>query len=473
MKNNFKKNNTACPAKRKRSGGYAIVYLLVIIFIFSTMLMPIVNLLALKMKVIFSTVNKEQALQIADAGINYYQWHLAHFPTDYQDGTGKAGPYIHNYTDFDTQKTVGQFSLNIIQPATGSTIVTIQSTGWTNDNSNIKRTVTARYGVPSLAKYAFLSNSVVWIGDTESVSGEMQSNNGIRFDGTGNSLISSAKTTYTCPSSQGSPCPTTKNGVWGSASQAVQNFWQFPVPTVDFSSLTSNLANMKSLAQSGGIYLPPSSRYGYSLVFKDNGTVDIYTVTKLNPTPIAKDVNGVTHNEYTDYKKRELQFNQTIPDNGIIYVEDKVWVEGVVKGKVMVAAAQLPYVASTAPTIYIANNITYAAKDGTNNLGLLAQKDIVISYSAPTTLEIDAALIAQNGSTQFFYYSGNIKTSITTYGSTMSYGQWTWSWVNGSNQITSGYRNTSSIYDANLLFSPPPSFPLSASGYQQMDWMSD
>ena len=30
----------------------------------------------------------EMALQIADAGINYYRWHLAHDKTDYYDGNG-------------------------------------------------------------------------------------------------------------------------------------------------------------------------------------------------------------------------------------------------------------------------------------------------------------------------------------------------------------------------------------------------
>ncbi len=461
----------------KKNSGYAIVYLIVIIFIFSTMMLPIVNLLVTKMKVITSAVNKEQALQIADAGINYYQWHLAHFPTDYYDGGGatSTGPYVHDYVDFDTQKTIGQFSLVITAPSVGSTIVTIKSTGWTNDNPNIKRTATARYGVPSLAKYSFLSNAVVWIGDTESVTGEMQSNNGIRFDGTTNAPVGSTKSTYTCGSGQGCSPSVTKNGVWGSASQAVQNLWQFPVPTVDFSSLTSDLASMKSSAQNGGIYLPPSNTNGYSLVFNADGTVSVYKVDSLrsNSPATGWDVNGVAHNEKTDYNSRTLQYTQNIPTNGIIYIEDKVWVEGTVKGKVMLAAAVLPYVAATAPTIYIPNNIVYAAKDGTNILGLLAQKDIVITNHAPDTLEINAALSAQNGSAQFFYYPGDIKTNITVYGSIMTYGQWTWSWVNSSNQIVAGYANTFSNYDNNLLYSPPPSFPLSASGYQQIDWTSN
>jgi hypothetical protein len=467
----FKKNKkTYSPPGKRR--GYIMVYLIVIIFLFSVMLLPIINLLTIRMKVLTGTVNKEEALQIADAGINYYQWHLAHFPTDYQDGTATTGPYVHNYIDFDTGRNMGQFSLEITPPPVGGTIVTIKSTGSTADNPSIKRVVTARYGVPSLAKYSFLSNSIIWIGDTESITGEMQSNNGIRFDGTGNAPIQSAKSTYLCSANQGSPCPATKNGVWGGAVQAVKNLWLFPVPTVDFSSLTSDLAGMKSSAKSGGIYLPPSNTNGYSLVFNSGGTVSVYKVTSLTSNPSGWDVNHAVHNEYTDYNQRSLQFTQAIPANGIIYIEDKTWVEGTVNGRVLVAAATLPYNPSTAPTIYIPNNLVYASKDGSNILGLLAQKDIVVTYHAPTNLEVDAALVAQNGSTQFFYYSGKIKNSITIYGSIMSYGQWTWSWISGQT-IVSGYVNTSSIYDSNLLFGPPPSFPLSASGYQQIDWTSN
>jgi hypothetical protein len=302
----------------------------------------------------------------------------------------------------------------------------------------------------------------------------MQSNNGIRFDGVGNAPISSAKSTYTCPSSQGSPCPTTKNGVWGAASQAIKNFWQFPVPVVDFSALTSNLATMKSSAQSAGIYLPPSNTNGYSIVFNSNGTVSVYKVTSLTSTPTGWDVNGNAHNEDIDYNARSHQYTVAIPTNGIIYIEDNTWVEGTVNGRVMLAAAKLPYVANTAPSIYIPNNIIYQAKDGSSVLGLLSQKNVIVTYNAPTNLEVDAALVSQNGSAQFFLYSTpRIKNSITIYGSIMSFGQWTWTWVNGSGNNVSGFTNTTSTYDNNLLYSPPPSFPLSSAGYKQLSWISN
>ncbi len=460
-------------AKKPRQKAFTLIYLLVIIFIFSVMMLPIINFTVAEMRTLTATVDREQALEIAETGINYYQWHLAHFPNDYKDGTNGAGPYVHNYADFDTQKNIGQYSLEITPPTTGSTVVTVKSTGVTTHNPNVKRAITAKFGIPSLAKYSFLSNDVIWIGPNESVSGQMQSNNGVRFDGTSNAPIQSAKSTYTCPSIQGSPCPALKNGVWGNASQAVKNFWQFPVPAVDFSSLTSDLATMKNIAQSGGIYLPPSNALGYVLVFNSNGTVSVYKATSMWVSGTGYDVNGVAHNENIDYKTKALQFTQAIPANGVIFVEDKTWVEGTVKGRATVAVAKLPFNPATAPTIYIANNILYSAKDGTNVLGLIAQKDIVVTKRAPDFLEIDAALIAQNGSAQFFYYASTIKNTITVFGSIMTFGIWTWTWVNSSNTVTSGYRNTVDVYDSNLLYAPPPSFPISSSGYQLLNWISN
>ena len=450
--------------------GSMLLYLVIIIFIFSVVMLPILGNIVKEMQVLRSSTYREEALQIADAGVNYYQWHLAHFPTDYQDGTAAPGPYVHDYVDTTTQQTIGKFSLAITAPALGSTIVTIKSTGWTNSDPDIKRTVTARYGIPSLAKYAFLSNDVVWIGSQEIVSGTLMSNNGVRFDGTTNAPVESAKSTYTCPSSQGSPCPATENGVWGAGGAS---FWQYPVPAVDFSSLTATTANLQNLAQNGGIFLPPSNKDGYSLVFNGDGTVSIYVVTSTKSNPKGWDVYGKPQNQNTDYNNRTLLYTDPIPSNGIIYVEDTIWVEGTVNGRATVAAGMLPYNPNTAPSIYIPNSITYAAKDGSDVLGLIAQNNIALTYHAPADMEVDAVLVAENGSVQFFYYPDNVKDILTVFGSIITYGQWTWTWLNGQGQPQAGYETTYDTYDANLLYNPPPSFPLSNSGYQLLSWSSN
>ena len=455
--------------------GSILIYTIVTIFIFSLVMLALVSYSTSQLRVTRGTVYKEQALQIAEAGVNYYQWHLAHFASDFWDGNASTtpGPYVHNYTDTDTGQVMGSYSLTITAPTVGSTVTTIKSTGWTNAYPNVTRTVTVRYGIPSLAQYAFLTNGDAWIGPDESINGQFFANGGIRFDGTGNAPIISAKSTYTCQSWSGSPCPHNENGIWGSAPASTQAYWQFPQPNVDFLSITSDLSTMKSNAQSSGIYLAPSSAQGYSLVFKNDGTIDFYKVTSLKAAQNGQDVNGVWHNTSLDYNARTFLYNKAIPANGIIFIEDTTWVEGTVKGRAMVAAAKLPYSAATAPSIIISKSVVYAAKDGTNSLGLIGQQDVLISYASSDSLEIDAALIAQNGSAQHYYWSGDTKTLITIYGAVASFGTWTWTWVSGGGNCLSGYCNTSTTYDANLLFSPPPSFPLSASGYQQLSWSSN
>lgn len=456
--------------------GSILIFELVVIFIFSLVMVSVLGAAIYQFKVLRSTTYREEAFHIAEAGVNYYQWRLAHFPADFQDGTGSAGPYLHNYIDADTQTVVGQYSLQITAPLVGSTVVTILSTGWTTANPSIKRTITTRYGIPSLAKYAFLTNTDVWIGSSESVTGEMHANGGIRFDGTGNAPIASSKVTYTCQAWSGSPCPAVKNGIWGSAPASTQNFWTYPAPNVDFSTITSDLSTIKASASTGGFYLPPSNAQGYSIVFKATGKVDIYKVNSLRSHASGTDVNGSNHAEDLDYNSRTLVAgynNVNLPANGLIYLEDRTWVEGTVTARVLVAAAKLPYNAATAPSILIPNNILYSVKDGTVSLGLIGQKDILVTYFAPATLEIDAAMIAQNGSAQRYYFAGNTKTSITVYGTIATFGTWTWSWVNGSGTVTSGYQTTSTVYDSNLLYSPPPSFPLTNNGYQQISWGSN
>jgi Tfp pilus assembly protein PilX len=462
----------------EKDNGSILIFTIVIMFIFSMALVGILGYAAMELRVTRSTIYDQQAFQIAEAGANYYEWHLANFQNDFWDGNASTtpGPYVHNYADSDGGQIIGKFSLAITPPTVGSTIVTVQSTGFALANPKEQRSVTVRYGIPSLAQYAFLTNSDAWIGPSESVSGQFMTNGGLRFDGTGNAAIMSAKSTYNCKSWSGSPCPHSENGIWGSAPQSTQNFWQFPVPNVDFSSMTADLATLKSNAQSAGIYLGSSGRSGYSLVFKSNGTIDFYKVISLNNDPNGSDINRNPVNQSVDYlasSGRTFLYNKPIPANGVIYIEDDTWVEGVVKGRAIVAAAVLPHSVATDPNIIVQNNLTYAARDGTNSLGLLAQGNFLIGYTAPDSLEIDAAIIAQNGSAEIYNWPNNINSLITIYGSTASFGQWTWTYVDGNGHTTSGYANTNTIYDANLLYSPPPSFPLSASGYQQISWSSN
>src|SRR5258708_34323930 len=92
----------------KNQRGIVIIYEIVIIFIFSVAMLGIISYALYQIKLVNSITGKEQAFQIAEAGANYYQWHWAHFPTDDQDGTAAAGPYVHTFVHKHTKQTIGQ-----------------------------------------------------------------------------------------------------------------------------------------------------------------------------------------------------------------------------------------------------------------------------------------------------------------------------------------------------------------------------
>ncbi len=493
--------------------GSIMIYNILIIFIFSTVMVGILSVATSQLRLLRSSISRESSFNIAEAGINYYIWHLAHFQSDYADGTGQTGcnpcgPYVHNYTDTDNATVIGKFSLTITPPLLGSTVVTIKSTGYTLADPGNKRTITAQYGIPSLAQYSFLSNADAWIGSTEAVHGQFRNNGGVRFDGSGDSWISSAKNNLPPgPGYQCSPlfgcCPAlTKPGIWGAAGASTQAFWKMAQPNVNFAGITGDLNTIKANAQASGIDLAPSNSQGYSLVFKSDGTFDTYKVTSLKSNPTGYSTNCTynsaacaaacnstctnsiqceARNDKLDYNARTFLNNRAIPANGIIFVEDNAWVEGTVKGRALVVAARLGSSLAGMPNIFIPNNILYNDLTANSNdiLGLLSQKDIIITYLAPSTLTIDAAMIAQNGVVNFFDYSAGCtttaaqKTTLNLFGSLASYGVWTWTWTCG-NGVYSGYLNTNTTYDGRLLYYPPPSFPVdSAAGYQQLNWKSN
>jgi hypothetical protein len=403
----------------------------------------------------FSTHEEKslQALNIAEAGINYYLWHLSHNSTDYQDGTGAPatppyGPYVHSYTD-TTGKVIGSFTLYITPPNPGSTVTTVKSIGQVS-GINGTRTVQAQLGIPSFASYGLLTGTEVWFGPTESTNGPVQSNVGVHMDGTNNGPVTASNATYT-PAAEFGGDGKVHNGVWGNGGPTSQ--WQFPVPTVDFSQVTANLQTLMTQAQANGVYLGASGTLGYYLHLKSNGTVDIYTVR--NET-----AGGLT----TTFVR-----NQAAPANGIFYVSDNVWVDGTgYSGRMTIASGKLPDNPSTNTSITVINNLTYAAKDGSSSLGLIAQNNVAVAPYAPSNLEIDAALLAQKGHV-WFADGGPVKTNLTFYGSIDSYNYWTWSWVNGGGTVVSGYQSDSTTFDSNLTFSPPPSYPTTGS-FSVLNW---
>lgn len=424
----------------------------------------------------------EEAIHMSEAGVNYYRWHLAHDPSDFTDGTGNPGPYEHDYLD-PQGASIGKFSLNITPPSGGSSIVTIRSTGWSNQFPKIKRTIKAQYGQPSLAQFAFLQNNSAWYGTSITAQGKVHSNNGVRMDGTNTSLVTSAKETYTCGSETGCNPPQSKPGVWGAGGD--QGLWQFPVPRIDFNTISFNFTSMRQEAQTNGLYLGPSGRRGYHLLFLNDGTVKIYRVKRTNNTKgyslpgqgTGKEAKGGCQKLNQVIKDENLIGTYNLSEIPLIYAEDYLWVEGTVAGRVTVIAARFPLASRRKNmNIWIRNNLTYSAYDGTSALGLIAQNDIYFTRDTPEDFKVDAILMAQSGKIIRHGYlsscgssSEAVKDSLTINGSVISYYKSYWNY--GSEPL-SGFEESNISYDTNLLYNPPPYFP-TIGQFEFISWIEE
>lgn len=463
--------------KTDKQQGSIIIFSIVFTSLFITIMGGMLSLLVYQNRLAKKLQARESALQIAEAGVNYYRWHLTHDKNDYADGTADVcaypaacGPYTHAYYDPLGGK-IGEFELYITPPPADSTVVAIKSTGRLDDSIKQYRIVEAKYGIHSLAAYSLLTNSDAWFGNTEHFMGPLHSNGGIRMDGTNDSIVSSALSTYTCSSNQGCSPDETKPGVWGAGSGS--GLWKFPVSSVDFNTISLSLSQMQIDSQtSSGVHYSDSGAEGYRIVFKNDGTFDVYRVNTLKTAVQQRTDNWtVLEPEWVadEPNNQTLLENKPAPANGIIFIEDNVWVEGIVKGRFTLVSAKLTGIPTDYTTIRINSNITYLARDGSNILGLIAEKDIKVPQYAPSVLTIDAIMLAQNGRVFYnYYWSHRVKISIEVYGGIITNNAWAWSWTE-NNVIIDGYDQATSAYNNDAAFSPPPSFP-NTGEYTLISW---
>lgn len=469
----------------KRKSGVIIVQAMVFAAITVSIIASLASFSALTIRSGRINFNREQAFQAAEAGIDYYRWHLAHAPNDYQDGTGGAGPYVHPLKD-RSGNTVGEFSLEIAVPPAGSTKVTITSTGSATVDSSFLRIVESSVAKPSIAKYAVAGNNAMRFGTGTEIFGPIHVNGGIRFDGLAHNLVTSAATTYTDTDSDA--C--TRANSWAvhtclSPRDPISPT-QFPPrpdvfeagrlisqPSIDFSGFTADLATLKSKAQSSGFYrdVAGSGYVGYHIVLKTNDTFDLYKVNSW--ASLGNCSSSPSGTPSWSVGAQTFQGNYAFPGNGIIFLEDHVVVDGQVNGgRLTITAADLPVPPNPAnyKNIIINNDLLYTQYDGTDTLGLIGQAGVKVGMISDNDLKIDAALIAQNNSVGRFYYGGGScayknRSVITLFGMIASYARYGFAYTDGT-----GYATRNIIYDANLLYAPPPDFPLTADEYQILSW---
>lgn len=442
--------------------------------------MTMVTALISSSTVDFRSVNvkeaRERSLSIAESALEYYKWHLAHYPDDYTNGTGN-NTFTVSVNDPEGG-TEGTASVTVAASGyCGATeAVNITSVGNTSERTDILRSITARYARPSVAEYAYIINSDVWAGDDRVINGPYHSNGGVRMDGTANAEVTSAVATWTCTSSFGCSGSQTKPGVFG---DVVSSLWQFPTPRVDFAQITTDLASIKSRAQASGRYFAASGYRGYHIVF-NNTQFDLYSVRRIESNIVAYNTEDGYHDDETVIRQQNFIGTYTIPAScPVIFLEDKAWVDGTVSGKVTLAVADTR--ASEYRSAILNGSITYANTE-TDGLTLVSEDNILITLKSPDVMTLRGIFIAQGGrfGRDSYGITGSYRTpsalrpyidraNLTVYGTIVSNGREGTQWTSGG-VFQSGYRLRVNGYDRNLALSPPPLTPYLSSEYQFIDW---
>ena len=424
---------------------------------------------------------REQALHVAEAGLEYYRWFLAHNPSIMQTGAGLVSPKTYTETDPETG-AVGDATVTATATLQCGTVqwVDLQSKGAAYADKLFPRTLTARYMRPSVAEYSYVVNTSVWAGPDRNIRGPYHSNGGVRMDGSSNSTVSSSVANWNCDASYGcSPTQGTAPGVVGNGTNP--ELWKFPVPTIDFALIAVDFTALKTKAQAGGIYYPAAAGSvndrGYHIIFNADGTFTLYRVTSTTCYPSQSSQYGAT-TECSVITGQTLVGTFNIPAScSLMFFEDRVWVEGTVNAKVTVVAAT-PANATT-PDAYLNNNILYASNDGTDGLTVIAERNVLIPLIMPDKMEIHGIFVAQSGHYGRDYFSINnvpaalqqyvSQTSLTTIGTVVSNGRTGTSWICGG-IFCSGFQTRYDYYDQLVAFSPPPFTPVASTGYSFSLW---
>jgi hypothetical protein len=484
--------------------GALLVLVLVFGAVFFLIVVSFMGFVVTQSQVQTATVERERALSIAEAGLNYYKWYLAHNPNDTTHGTGQPGPYEIPFTDPELG-VIGTSSLVIASTTYCGVVSSIEitSTGYTAEAPDTTRTVFARYARPTVAEYSYIINSNVWAGSDRTITGPYHSNGAIRMDGTNNSTVSSNLETWECDGTincdeGGVSVGDDVSGVFGDGPNSA--LWNVGVPPIGFAGLTVDLSAIETAActpGSTGICIPSSGNWGYRVDFQSDNTVDVYTVTDVFSYDGYNSADGWTTERNVidnDSFFATYTIDETCP---LIFVEDKVWLEGEVPTLVSLAAADND-LGDPDHSIILNDNITYA----TTSAGLLAvaEEDVLIGLDVPEVMEVNGIFIAQNGRfgrnnydvsglpteclwwTQYWIYgwicTGGWVTmfadkvqlnELTVNGTIVSNGRVGTKWSAGEFWL-SGFNTRFNSYDRFLVDNPPPLAPNTSEDYKFVEW---
>jgi hypothetical protein len=461
------------------------------------LLASIAGVVLLQLKQTNQRLAWNQALHTAEAGLHYYRWCLnnavedncqlekEHFDIE-GDSLGEF--FLEDFTNYACGEMVSR---------------KIISTGWTNKFPDTERKVSIFYSRSSITGFSYLTNSNVWVEAGTQVKGVYRSNAGIRMDGKNKSSVLSATSSWLCTASYGCDylsCPSDCSregsacrcpGIFTTTKESNPDLFSFPVEYFDFNAITIDLRVIKDITSSHPLqyYWPPVTEVdpvglGYHLKFLTTGGFEVWIITNLTSTYAYSAEEGWHYDSFVI--SGEYRYGGEIaidPNCALIFVEDNLWVEGTITGKVTVASADLVVGSSKDTSIILPGDISYHDQgqsgehhgehedegSGSDGLALISEKNILIGPNAPNEMKMYGIFVAQKGRFGINHYPSNIKVNLKITGSIVSSNRIRINWASGG-KIISGFKNYEHKVDSNVIYSPPLFVPYTGSDFRIVGW---
>jgi hypothetical protein len=471
-------------------GGYVLVVAMLVLMAVGMMATTLLAMITVNQQHVSRDRAFTQSLAVAEAGLNQYLWMVASGKSSDANNffiPGNPGPNFHKQSftlsDAYDASVKGAYAIEVTPPTESDSRITVKITGTAESSVDVPRTVRAHIGRPAFSEYVLLTDAEVNIGGPldRVWLGKTHSNKGILID------THNIDDTVTCAQATYSYGSLTKPGIWSQlvpTDDASRALWHFPVPPVDFGTVTSDFVKLSGLAigEANLPYVTPTAvgrAHGWYIRLLPGGK---YKVAQVTLESEIKTGSGGSLTYGT------LSAERSYPNKGVIYVNDNVWVEGTdLTGRITIASSgQLNAVGKRdATSIHVVGDLAYRAKDGTVCVGLIAENNVEIPMYAPlgksvtttTPMEVDCALIAQKGA-EFVNFDATGSSSgwgprrglLTIYGSVSSFLTpfRRTSPISGSSNYA-GFAEGANTYDGFLLHNSPPYFPTIGT-YQILDW---
>jgi hypothetical protein len=185
-------------------------------------------------------------------------------------------------------------------------------------------------------------------------------------------------------------------------------------------------------------------------------------------------------NDYHTITGQTLVGNFAMPGGcPLIYAEAKVWIEGVVGGKITLVAADA---GAYTPDVILNNDITYGSGTGSSGLTAIAERSVIIPLVSPDVMTVRGIFVAQTGylGRNFYQVGGSHgvpsaynsfvqQSTLNTIGTVVSNGRVGTKWT-CSGAFCSGYNTRVDTYDRVLALDPPAFTPYASTDHKFLVW---